>query len=209
MVFIYILELENKKYYVGKTINPDFRLEQHFNSYGAQWTKKFKPKKVLEIIPNCDNFDEDKFTLKYMEKYGINNVRGGTFCEIKLNKDIVSTITKMINGSTNKCYNCGNNSHFVKDCTFNINNDKDEDKYNICDCITLILSLFNNNISEHDNNHNDNEETNKLLDDNGNLYCKRTNNKTKNICYKCGRKGHNINDCYASKHINGKYLIQK
>ena len=30
MVFIYILELENKKYYVGKTTNPDFRLEQQF-----------------------------------------------------------------------------------------------------------------------------------------------------------------------------------
>jgi len=50
MVFIYILELENKKYYVGKTTNPDFRLQQHFNSSGSQWTKKYKPKKVLAII---------------------------------------------------------------------------------------------------------------------------------------------------------------
>jgi predicted GIY-YIG superfamily endonuclease len=32
MKFIYILELENNKYYVGKTTNPYFRLEQHFNS---------------------------------------------------------------------------------------------------------------------------------------------------------------------------------
>jgi len=39
MVFIYILELENKKYYVGKTTNPDFRLEKHFNNSGSQWTK--------------------------------------------------------------------------------------------------------------------------------------------------------------------------
>ena len=31
MIYIYVLELENKKYYVGKTTNPDFRLEQHFN----------------------------------------------------------------------------------------------------------------------------------------------------------------------------------
>jgi len=114
MVFIYILQLENKKYYIGKTLNPDFRLEQHFNSSGSQWTKKYKPYKVIKIIPNCDNFDEDKYTLKFMEKYGINNVRGGTFCELKLNKDNIKTIKKMINGSTDKCYICGENGHFAK-----------------------------------------------------------------------------------------------
>jgi predicted GIY-YIG superfamily endonuclease len=116
MVFIYILQLENKKYYVGKTLNPDFRLEQHFNSSGSQWTKKYKPLKVLDIISNCDNFDEDKHTLKYMEKYGINNVRGGSFCELKLNKDNIETIKKMIKGSTDKCYICGDNGHFARDC---------------------------------------------------------------------------------------------
>ena len=70
----------------------------------------------MELISNCDNFDEDKYTLKYMEKYGINNVRGGTFCELKLSKDNLGTIKKMINGSTDKCYICGENWHFAKDC---------------------------------------------------------------------------------------------
>jgi predicted GIY-YIG superfamily endonuclease len=36
MVFIYILELQNNKYYVGKTNNINFRFEQHFNSAGSQ-----------------------------------------------------------------------------------------------------------------------------------------------------------------------------
>ena len=65
MVFIYILELENKKYYVGKTTNPDFRLEQHFNNSGSQWTKKYKPIKILELKSNCDDYDEDKYTKMY------------------------------------------------------------------------------------------------------------------------------------------------
>ena len=62
MVFIYILQLEKGKYYVGKTNNPQFRLESHFNSNGSEWTKMYKPKKVLEIKPNCDDYDEDKYT---------------------------------------------------------------------------------------------------------------------------------------------------
>ncbi len=30
MVFIYILQLEQGKYYIGKTNNPTFRLENHY-----------------------------------------------------------------------------------------------------------------------------------------------------------------------------------
>jgi len=47
MVFIYILQLEKGKYYIGKTNNPQFRLETHFNSNGSEWTKIYKPLKVL------------------------------------------------------------------------------------------------------------------------------------------------------------------
>ena len=43
MVFIYVLELENKKYYIGKTTNPIYRLGKHFNNSGSEWTKKYKP----------------------------------------------------------------------------------------------------------------------------------------------------------------------
>ena len=116
MVFIYVLELENNKYYIGKTKNPNFRIKQHFDTSGSYWTKKYNPIKITELISNCDNFDEDKYTLKYMEKYGIDNVRGGSFCQLKLPKNNLETIQKMINGSTDKCYNCGKEGHFAKDC---------------------------------------------------------------------------------------------
>jgi len=80
MVNVYILLLEHKKFYIGKTTNPKFRIEQHFAANGSSWTKKYKPVSVVEVIPDCDEYDEDKHTIKYMEKYGI-NVRGGSFCE--------------------------------------------------------------------------------------------------------------------------------
>ena len=111
MVFIYILQLENKKYYVGKTLNPDFRLEQHFNLSGSQWTKKYKPLKVLDIIPNCDNFDEDKHTLKYMEKYGINNVRGGTFTSTTFKDDVLTFLNNTM---------IVNSNHYNKNSIFKI-----------------------------------------------------------------------------------------
>ena len=44
----------------------------------------YKPNRLIELVPDCDNFDEDKYTIKYMAKYGIDNVRGGTFCKITL-----------------------------------------------------------------------------------------------------------------------------
>ena len=110
MVYIYILQLEKGKFYVGKTINPSFRLDSHFNSNGSAWTKIYKPIKMIELIPNCDDYDEDKYTIKFMEKYGINNVRGGSFCEIKLSENNIITLNQMIRGVTNKCYICGKES---------------------------------------------------------------------------------------------------
>ena len=43
MVFIYVLKLHNNKYYVGKTDNPDNRIENHYKNNGSLWTKKYKP----------------------------------------------------------------------------------------------------------------------------------------------------------------------
>ena len=35
MVYIYILQLEQNKYYIGKTNNPEFRLQ---NQFDEKWT---------------------------------------------------------------------------------------------------------------------------------------------------------------------------
>lgn len=116
MVYIYVLELENNKYYVGKTTNPDVRLETHFKVGGSCWTSIHKPKKVLELIENCDDYDEDKYTLKYMKEYGIENVRGGSFCKIKLDFDQCKVLNDMIKSLSNRCYNCNEHGHMAKDC---------------------------------------------------------------------------------------------
>lgn len=97
MVCIYVLQLEKKKYYIGKTDNLEKRIQQHYNSNGSEWTKKYKFVKTLEILQNKDNEDEDKYTLKYMNKYGIDNVRGGSFCEIDLSEECKRVMEIIIN----------------------------------------------------------------------------------------------------------------
>lgn len=213
MVSIYILELEESKYYVGKTTNHIFRIEKHFNSNGSAWTKKYKPTSVLEIIHNCDDFDEDKYTLKFMEKYGINNVRGGTFCEIKLSDNNILTLNQMLNTINDKCYICGKKDHFANECKNKTLKKEKKPTINLndkCDCPTSYFSphrrdkyLLNKVISYFED---EDDNIDKLvIKQNEEINSKETD-ENKNCCFRCGRNGHYISDCYASKDIKGYYL---
>jgi len=153
MINIYVLKLEQDKYYIGKSNNSNIRIEQHFLQNGSVWTKKYKPLEIIEILNNSDDFDENKYTLKYMELYGINNVRGSSFCNIILSKQDIDTITKMIDCAMNKCYICGSNNHFVANCTNDIKINKKEDKQ--CTCSSSFFKkhrkskcLLNNTINK-------------------------------------------------------------
>ena len=115
MTTIYTLELENNKYYVGRSNYPKIRILEHFSENGSEWTKKYKPIKILSEIIG-EPFDEEKYTLIAMDKYGIDNVRGGSYCKIELSDFEKEKALQQIRSVTEKCYKCGNNRHFAKEC---------------------------------------------------------------------------------------------
>ena len=112
---IYVLECENNKYYVGKTDNFELRMKKHLDGNGSSWTKKYKPLNLLNYYDGTKH-SEDEITIKYMEEYGIDNVRGGTFCKVKLPQYQIKTLNGMINSKNDTCFKCGLKGHFITNC---------------------------------------------------------------------------------------------
>lgn len=84
--WIYVLELNNQKYYVGLTTqrNAVGRIDQHKNGfYSAQWVKKYGYKSTLQVhdlgltSEGEAKRTEDILTRDLMQEHGRENVRGG------------------------------------------------------------------------------------------------------------------------------------
>lgn len=145
MVLIYILQCTDNKYYVGKTNDISIRINQHMSGDGAMWTKKYKPIKIINIINGCDSYDEDKYTIKAMAKYGINNVRGGSFVKFVLSNEERRIINQMIKGATDCCFNCGSADHYANNCDLVLT---DEMK-RLFDDIIKLCKLFDHELNSY------------------------------------------------------------
>ena len=188
---IYILRLKYGRYYVGKSENVIKRYQEHLNGSGSAWTRKYKPINLIKIISNQTDFDEDKWVKVYMNKYVIENVRGGSYTTEELSAFQLKALEAELRGSTNKCMKCGRAGHWASDCfakteLTNLSEDSEEEIW-IC------------------------EKCNEEFDDNNECkrherWCRKNRMQGTQNCYRCGYSGHYAPDCYASRHINGYYL---
>lgn len=171
---LYVLQLQGGKYYVGKTTDMNRRYEQHKSGKGSSWTSTYRPVKILEVRPVKDEHDENNTTKDLMKKYGIDNVRGGSYTQVVLSKDLESALQTELRGVSDACFKCGEKGHFARDC------DTEEDvAYECEDCGAEFESMakFNRHT------------------------CRSS--RQSGSCYRCGRSSHWANECYASRHVRG------
>ena len=101
---IYALELFGGKYYIGKTRDLNNQLRRHFrpsdichgDPCGVAWLQQWRPMRIDHLYRNAHDLDLDKLTLKYMQKYGINNVRGGTYSSTDLSVNQMAQIQRRL-----------------------------------------------------------------------------------------------------------------
>ncbi len=120
--YVYTIELSNGCWYVGTTASPDIRFSQHLKGKGSAWTKLHRPTKLwydkLTPVHNtlAIRFEEDSVTKELMLEYGIDKVRGGSYCKTILSNDERRALTREIRHAQNLCLRCGRDSHWAGNC---------------------------------------------------------------------------------------------
>src|SRR5438128_751943 len=119
MSWVYVLKCTDNKYYVGITNNIQRRYEEHEKGCGANWTNEYPPIDIEWTGPSYKNLECEK-TIEYMERYGIDNVRGGSYCKMILEERVENSIIRRICRERgyyieNHCYPCGTN-HYPRRC---------------------------------------------------------------------------------------------
>jgi len=168
---VYALKLEDGKYYIGKSDNLEQRIQSHFSGSGSAWTREHRPVKVIEKRYNVSRFEEDKMTKEYMEKYGIDNVRGGSYTQVELPEDSRDVLQREIRGAGDVCFKCNRSGHWASQCYAR----------------TVGVWVCNYCESEFET---------KQQAERHERSC-GTKKRDGGGCFRCGRTGHWANQCYA------------
>ncbi|CAG8558542.1 792_t:CDS:1 [Funneliformis caledonium] len=94
----------------------DVRYKQHSNGRGSVWTRRYRPTGIKELVKTKNKHLELMKTLEYINRYGINNVRGKPYCK----EDISEFLGKIRYQLSQQCYLCGRYGHVANKCICDI-----------------------------------------------------------------------------------------
>ena len=87
---------------------------------GAKWTKKYPVIDLYDFHPRMKSSDENRITREMMRKFGVANVRGGSWTKVNMTKDEIRRLESKLKHkpsvSTKSCTRCGRDSHTKAKC---------------------------------------------------------------------------------------------
>jgi predicted GIY-YIG superfamily endonuclease len=116
MTTLYVLALQNGKYYVGKTDNVQERVCQHFAGIGAAWTQLHRPVRLLRTVPYTGPLSEDTLVKEMMLRHGVDAVRGGSYSNSVLTQEQQTILRQELRGARDTCFHCGGVGHMATIC---------------------------------------------------------------------------------------------
>lgn len=94
----YVLALADGKKYIGTSPDPEKAFLVHKDGGASAWTDLFRPERIEAIHVVSSHTSIDQCVISYMIRYGIENVRGGSWQTVELTKlqerDLTSRVTK-------------------------------------------------------------------------------------------------------------------
>lgn len=84
---------------------------------GSCWTRIYKPIRIKYVCrPIESGYDEDRLVKHMMATYGMDNVRGGTYSQVRLRPEVKALLAAEIRTAEDRCFRCGVKGHFVFAC---------------------------------------------------------------------------------------------
>lgn len=121
---VYVIQLDNGKYYVGQAANVRKRVEEHRSTQRSAAFVDANFKKGNNIVylepqtyfPNDLQHWEKQETLLAMLKFKFENVRGGPWCQTRLTYRNLCFITDELVHQMSVCHKCGKKGHIGQYC---------------------------------------------------------------------------------------------